>query len=195
MYPTYQSQGYNPQYQYEQYDSGTDSDTVSSAGDMSYHDDDLHGLNPEQIDEQIFWAYQRAKSRWRRHMHKPTRRVRRFFRKPRRGKGKGYGSGKGKGAHRYSFLSQMSDYEVDQVFFGGKGKGGKRSSGKGKGRKRNPVGRDGNVMKCSICQSDTHFRAECPNGTGPGSGKGTFGGFVDSGPLSEVVMMVAGRTN
>ena len=52
----------------------------------------------------------------------------------------------------------------------GKGKGGghffgkgKSHGGKGKGKSRtNPRDATGQIMKCSICGSETHFRRECP---------------------------------
>ena len=68
-------------------------------------------------------------------------------------------------------MTEMTDDEIDEVFFGRKGGGkghgkgkGRRSTGKGKGRRRNPIGADGEVMRCGICNSDTNFRAECPSG-------------------------------
>ena len=151
-------------------DSGTDTDTVSDDGGYNAAEDaEIADMTPAQIDEHIFWQYQQAKSRWRRHMNKPTRRVRRFVK--RKGKGR-KGSGKHRGKGRFAFLADMTDEEQD-VFFGRKGKGGKgkgrRTSGKGKGRRRNPIGRDGEVMRCSICNSDTHFRRECPQGDGQGN--------------------------
>ena len=110
--------------------SGADSDTLSSDCEpINYQEDvELRGITPEQIDAHLFWAYQKAKSRWRRHMQKPVRRTRRFIRR------KGKGKGRGKGASRYSFLADMNDDEVEEVFFGkGKGHGkGKRTSGKAK---------------------------------------------------------------
>eukprot|EP00974_Lingulodinium_polyedra_P008383 799022-Lingulodinium_polyedra.AAC.1 len=45
------------------------------------------------------------------------------------------------------------------------GRGG-RSAGKGR---KNPKDRFGNVLKCSICQSDEHLRARCPNRQGSSS--------------------------
>lgn len=71
-------------------------------------------------------------TRWRKHMHKPVRCVRRFLK--RRTKGKG-GKGKARGSARFSFVADMTDEEVELAFFGsgcGKGKGKPRSSGKGK---------------------------------------------------------------
>ena len=38
-----------------------------------------------------------------------------------------------------------------------------QASGKGKGRKRNPIGKDGQVLKCFGCGSETHLREKCPN--------------------------------
>ena len=140
-------------------DSGTDSDTISSLGEQVDHSDPaLAGLTPNQIDEHLFWAYEKAKSRWRKHMHKAAHKVRKFLKRS--------GKGKGKGKRRFSFLADYDDDTVDHVFYGGKGKskGKPRSSAKGKGRRRNPIGRDGEVMKCGICESENHFRAQCPQG-------------------------------
>jgi hypothetical protein len=93
----------------------------------------------------------------------------------------------------------MNDDEYDATFYGGKGKskGKSRSFGKGKGRKGNPIGRDGNVMKCSVCNSDTHFRAECPQNrdTGQGSSPG-FASYTNSsppGPLGDLIYMLNSR--
>ena len=168
--------------------SGTDTDTESDdAASLDYAAAEYTGLTPEQLDEHLFWTYQEAKTKWRKHMHKPTRKVRRFFKKRRKGKGKG------KGRNRFAFLTEMSDQEYDSMFFGGKGKskGKSRTSGKGKGRRKNPRGYDGLIMKCSICGSEEHLRARCPQNTGQASGSGTsapsaFGGYVDSGPLAGV---------
>ena len=105
-------------------DNGTDTDTLSSYGAEEFDDTDVQGMTPAEVDEHLFWAYQRSKSRWRRHMHKPTRRVRRFLK--RRGKGKGKGRGKGgkgfgRGQSWFSFMTEMTDDEIDEVFFGRKG--------------------------------------------------------------------------
>ena len=148
----------------EDNDSGTDTDTASSVGDTWYdYSDIIPGVSEDQKAEELFWAYQRFKGRYRRHMRKPVRRVRRFLK--RRGKGKGKRPG--------YFLSTLSDPEVEQLFFahgkGGKGKGnGKRSSGKG----MNPRGADGQIMKCRKCGSIEHFQKDCPREGAPG-GKGS----------------------
>ena len=102
----------------------------------------------------------RSKSMWRKHMHKPVRKARRFFKKAfpqiRQPKGKGKG--------RYNAMTQMSDHQHDQVYFGGKGKskGRCQTTGKGFGRRSNPTGPDGEVMKCTACNSTEHVRAACP---------------------------------
>ena len=145
----------------------------------------------------MFFQYQEAKANWRKHMHKPTRRVRKFAK--RSGKGKGGG----KGWSRFSFLAEMPDGEYDEFFYGGKGtsKGKPRSFAKGKGRRTNPKGRDGQTMKCSqrlpdgsVCGSETHFRAQCPHNPDKGAGKGSnrFAGYgIGSGPISTIGMVIA----
>jgi hypothetical protein len=161
-----QNMAWNEQTQ-EYYDSGTDSETESSFGEaINYNGTQFTGLTDPQIDEKLWWQYARAKSMWRKHMKKPVRRIRRFVRR----KGKGYRKGRGKG--RYNFASLMPDEEYDNIFFGGKGKskGSRRTTGKGMGRKKNPIGSDGNVMTCSICNSEEHFRAVCPRANGQQAG-------------------------
>ena len=102
----------------------------------------------------------RSKSMWRKHMHKPVRKARRVFKKAfpqiRQPKGKGKG--------RYNAMMQMSDQRHDQVYFGGKGKskGKRQTTGKGFGRRSNPIGPDGETMKCTVCNSTVHFGAACP---------------------------------
>ena len=186
----------------EGYFSGTDTDTASDTSRpvVDYSSAEFHGMTPQQVDEHLFWIYTEAKSRWRKHMNKPTRKARRFVRKNsshRSLRGKGLGKGKGKGgASRFTFLSEMSEVDYDAIFYGGKGKskGKSRTSGKGKGRRKNPRGYDGQIMTCSICGSEDHFRAQCPQNTGGGTSGGgcggshssSFGGYVDAGPLAGV---------
>jgi len=168
-------------------DSGTDTETSSDDGDEPDYDDPaLSGLTPAQIDEHFYWAYKTHRKTWRRHMKKPTRRVRRFVKRK--------GKGKGKGKSRFAFIADLSDEAYDQTFFGGKGKskGKRRSSGKGKGRRTNPIGRDGQVMKCGICGSDTHFRAECPQRHGNSSAHvahthTAFTTYAGLGPLGDLL--------
>jgi len=51
------------------YDSGTDTDTVSSEGQTAYTYADIpRDLEPNQTAEHLFWAYQQAKGRYRKFM-------------------------------------------------------------------------------------------------------------------------------
>ena len=70
-------------------DSATDSDTISSVGDTNYDFSDIAHLSNEEQQQELFWAYEHSKGRWRKFMKKPVRRVRRFFRRTLRNKGKG----------------------------------------------------------------------------------------------------------
>ena len=144
-------------------EAGTDTDTASSSG-MPYPEPLPEG--EEDVTEQLFWAYQHAKSQWRRHMQKPTRAVRRFTRRYIRTKGKGKGRGRGfpgKGRPNVgAFLAALEEHEVEQVFKGFRKGSGKRSSGKGKGRKENPIGKDGKRMRCFKCGSEQHLSRACP---------------------------------
>lgn len=165
-------------------DSGTDTDTQSSVGEFWYEYEDIPNYNelaePQQAEE-LFWAYQKAKGRYRRFMRKPVRRVRRFMKR----------KGKGKGKHPGFYLASLSDHELEQMFFAkgksGKSKGkGKRSSGKGKGRRTNPKGPDGQIMKCRKCGSIEHFQRECPRNSGGPRPQGPPGNpsfYVESEPM------------
>ena len=72
--------------QEETIDSGTDTDTESSGDEMPDYRE-CSGMTPAQVDSHLYWQYQRAKSNWRRHMNKPTRRARRFVKRRFGGKG------------------------------------------------------------------------------------------------------------
>eukprot|EP00971_Amphidinium_carterae_P350103 6491381-Amphidinium_carterae.2 len=76
---------------------------------------------------------------------------------------KGKGKAKGKGKSKTTSQRSSSAYPAY------KGKGNKG------GKPRNPVGRDGQVLRCSICMSPDHLRAQCPRGQSsnhPFQGKG-----------------------
>ena len=107
-------------------------------------------------------------------MNRRPRRVRLHMR--RNGKGlKGQkGQGKGKppfGFGRYLCAQCLSNEDnPDTAYYGnGKGKGTKKGEVTGR---RNPVDQTGAVMKCSICDSEYHLRAQCPQNKGNGKGKG-----------------------
>ena len=130
--------------------SDTDSATESDDGVEPIPSEDLHGLTAPEADEHLFWQYAEAKRRWRRFTGKPVRSLRRVLRR----------KGKGKGKVQNAFFD-ISGALMQSSYFKGKGKGGK-SSGKGFGRKHNPKGRDGAILKCSICSSIYHLRRRCP---------------------------------
>ena len=138
-------------------DGASDTDSATSSDNNSLmNNEDIAGMTAGQVDEYLFGRYQSAKRRWRRFTGKPVRALRRVLR--RKGKGKGSKGGLG---HSYLNINET----LQNAYFKGKGKGGK-SSGKGFGRKMNPKGRDGEVLKCSICSSQYHLRARCPQRPG-----------------------------
>ena len=78
--------------------------------------------------------------------------------------------------HQYGMIHDLSLLTADEVHMlhgrKGKGKGQpvppfvwerrRHEGGKGKGLRQNPIDSDGNVMKCSECGSEEHFRNSCP---------------------------------
>ena len=113
-------------------DNGTDTDTSDDSGNEDLDiDPTIATLPAAQQLEATYWAYRQHKRAWRRQVSKAPRKVRRHMKRTARGKGGTYFGGGSKGR--------------------GKGnKGGKRS--------RNPKDRNGNIMKCSICDSESHLR-------------------------------------
>ena len=94
-------------------------------------------------------------------MGRPTRRRRKFTRRKAKGKGKGKSK---------AFLCRLCSSHYDAVeaedfktYIATRRKG----SGKGKSRK-NPIGPDGQIMKCHICGSDTHLKNKCDRNRGGG---------------------------
>ena len=141
-------------------DSGTDSDTISSIGDTVHPEP---AGPPERHGQDIFWAYQQAKSRWRKYSGKPTRKVRRFVRKKGKSKGKGRLPFRGKTSIS-TYLARTAEAGALETVFLQKGKGkGKhsKSTGLGFGRKKNPKDRNGKTMECHGCGSDEHLIADC----------------------------------
>ena len=62
------------------YDCGTDSDTISSCG-QDYDFSDIQDLDAQAQEQELFWAMEYHKGRYRQFTRKPVRKVRRFFRK------------------------------------------------------------------------------------------------------------------
>ena len=97
---------------------------------------------------------------------------------------------KGREPKRYRRMTRRHFATVEEFY---NMKGGKKG-GKGGKRRGNPIGPDGEQMKCSSCGSTDHFRRNCPQGGGKGGfgkGKGTPSTLPDvsftQGPLSGLV--------
>ena len=75
-----------------------------------------------------------------------------------------HGKPKGKITNTSSYLSELNESQLMEIFPAFRAKGGKKGagSGKGKGRKGNPRGPDGRRMKCHECGSEEHLVAKCP---------------------------------
>jgi len=135
-------------------ENGGSTDTESDDVDFSAVDH----LPSSQQGEAIYWAYNQAKTAWRRFSQKPTRHVRRFVKK----------KGGGKGKRGNAVRAFITDTDHVSSYLKGKGKN-TRSHTSGKGfhaaLRKNPKGPDGQIMKCSTCNSEDHFRARCPHNT------------------------------
>eukprot|EP00435_Cladocopium_sp_Y103_P031480 s696_g8.t1 len=150
-------------------DDDVDTDSNTSSGEVSSIPED--GQDPNRVAQNLFWAYRQAKHKWRKYMGKTTRAVRRYAKRfdRRKGKGKGklnhsafaVGKGKGKkGKHPISaMLAEMPDEAVYQALPSFRGN---RTCGKGKGRRTNPLGPDGQKLRCYECNSTEHLAGSCP---------------------------------
>ena len=145
----------------------TDSATSSDSGGQPDTSDFAH-LPEQEADQYLFGEYQRAKKRWRRFSGKPVRALRRVLRR------KGKGKGKSKPKQRNSYP------EILEHYYKGKGKS-KPTSGRGFGRRINPKGRQGQIMRCSICGSMYHLRARCNQGSPEGQGQSSSGQIQQAG--------------
>ena len=55
-------------------DSATDTETISSVGDAEgYEYSQFAEMDEAEKEQAVFWAYQKAKGRWRQYMKKPNR--------------------------------------------------------------------------------------------------------------------------
>ena len=126
--------------------SDTDTATISDDCTQAFDAPGLRGLTDQEIDATLYWGYHKAKTQWRRRMARPSRKVRRVFRK-KVGKHSYNRQGRAHGARHY-FQKRSK----------------KHSSGFGTGKRtgKNPRGKDGKIMKCLKCGSEDHFQAECP---------------------------------
>ena len=183
---------------FEDVESGTDTDTSSDEEDDSWGPNQF-SQSPEEAAayaQDLYWAYSKAKRQWRSFMGKPTRRVRRFLRKRFSSKGKGKGKltgpkGKAGQISNTSYLTQLSDNEIQSLFPASvsRGKHWRKSSGKGgKGRKGNPRGPDGKPMQCHGCGSTEHLIAKCPRRQNPAPDSNSLFVYANS-PSSGVPLL------
>ena len=148
-------------------DSGAETDTSSDSGHEEVDMSDLNGLNQGEASANAYWQHRLRKRRWRRLSSKPTRKFRRIHKRFRTAKGKGNGFSRHamrtKGNGRGQPLFHAEAFNETLAYSSGKSKGNRRhTSGKGTGRRMNPTGREGQVMKCRVCNSPEHFEVRCP---------------------------------
>ena len=145
----------------EEFSSGTDTEADVDENFMNqcYQSVDIEGTSRSDamaVANEIYYDYKMAKQRWRRFSGKPPRKYRK------------YNVRRGQGPHRLqrsSYRNSYASFLPPSAFAGGKG-GGK---GKGKGgARKNPRGKDGQVLTCAKCGSDSHLWRECPQGGGKG---------------------------
>ena len=91
-----------------------------------------------------------------------------------------------KGDGRGQPLFHVEAFNETLAYLSGKGKGNRRHpSGKGTRRRMNPTGRDGQVMKCRVCNSPEHFEARCPQSRNTSTSLQLFIQTVE-GPLANI---------
>ena len=146
--------------------AGSNDDTMSvsscwsmESADMDWSDfvnaDTSTAEGYNSLAEGLYLSYRHAKRKWR------------TFSGPRRkrkGKGKGKSNGKRKGHHGQAYWVDEANDESDpwSAFFKGGEGGGKQGGKRPFVRTGNPVDSSGVQLKCSICDSTAHFRANCP---------------------------------
>ena len=141
----------------EEFSSNTSSDEDGSADEAFLQEyaalpyGNVSNLN--DLGSNIAEAYFKHKKRWRRFTGKPPRRYRKFNRFAGRYKTKWFGKQGGKG-HR----GQYASFLPPNSFAGGKGVQRNPAFDK----RKNPRGRDGKVLQCHGCKSETHLFKKCP---------------------------------
>ena len=144
-------------------------DTDTESDDDNVEDEQLDKWIEQCKDDENLWndlrqqthnVYVTVKRRWRKVMGRPTRNRRQFNR--RRPKGKGKGKGKAFLCTTCSSYYDVSEaQDTFQTFLVNRSKGKGKGKGKGKFPRRNPVGPDGQIMKCHTCGSETHLKRDC----------------------------------
>ena len=170
------------------FDSDTDNDECYDEKDDAY-ETYLAAKTEQEAAEGLFQAYLVARRRRRKFAGRSSRATRYGQRV-----GRSMGKGRGKG-RRFLCQPRACWEDAHETFYkgrgkkgGGKGKGKCYSSGNSKGfsssgadagpfsgaKRKNPIGKDCEIMTCSGCGSDEHFVKECPQRSG-GSAKGGTG--------------------
>eukprot|EP00435_Cladocopium_sp_Y103_P048882 s594_g14.t1 len=134
-------------------DDGYSTDTSSDDGSS------MPGENDDPVEAYLQYAF--ARKRWRRISNKYPRRYRKSFKG-----GKGFRS------------STYAAFLPPNSFAGGKGGKGKSGSGF---KKRNPKDKNGQTLKCNICQSEEHLWRNCPKRGQQGDGSYTTNAMPASG--------------
>ena len=172
------SQSVRGQEHYKDDDDEYGSEDSTEEGDYEDHQaflidfPELNDMSYNQAGEEIYLEYRHAR-----------RRFKRFTGNRRKGKGKGKGKSGGKNRFRKGTAIAPHVHFSDGTFFGGKGKGHSSS-------RTNPIGRDGKIMTCSLCGSESHFRAKCTKSGNKGKGQGKGGKHLSTKPT-----MFAGEWN
>ena len=151
----------------EEFSSATETDEGSAdEGILEYNTVYVDGQarnDNNARENELYQDYLLARRRWRRFTGKPPRRYRRSNFRASRNVGR---------LRNGPYAKTYASFLPPSAFAGGKG--GLKSKGSGKGGSRkNPRGRDGQVLRCSKCGSDEHLWRKCPQVASKGNGKGT----------------------
>jgi hypothetical protein len=142
---------------YEDYEDDT---ATESEDEMPSWETEFAGLIQQhgflKLQNDITDAYITARLRWRRFTRRSTRRRRFNTRKYVR-----HSHNKRYSIPRFMCASCSTKADIELVAFAGKGSKSRR----GFPPRQNPIGADGQVMKCSICESTTHLRRFCTTRT------------------------------
>jgi hypothetical protein len=146
---------------------------------------DVQNMTLPEAGEHIYLGYRTAKRKFRKFTGQKGRTSKGRFTK---GHGKGNKSGgKSKGKPTFWTADGVALYADDGNGFStsdawtSSAYPAVQKGSKGTGKRRgNPIGPDGQIMKCTLCKSEEHFQRFCPQN--PNAGKGGKGksGFVAS---------------
>ena len=139
--------------------SATSSNVDNSPTEQFVSIEGLNRSDNDAVGNELYEAYLVARRRWRKFTGKPPRRYRKFSHRSDRQQRNHQRLSRG------PFSGTYASFLPSSAFAGGKGKGKNKS----KDGRKNPRGKDGKVLLCAKCGSDSHLWRQCPNGSG---GKG-----------------------